>query len=544
MQRALAAVVCLLVVATTVPLASRAAPQGPEWVEASWQIDFASLLDADVSGTIEVHKGQFSGTTKTADDLRSDHDQARTAGQGDAFIAQAESTVASNVRSNLEKLYPDADVTNVSADLDERTLEDAPGTDAFHPTIDFNVSAKLDFSLAAYTAGSAVDEQMLRDALAMGAVLDHDLDFRARPGHNATYQVTLPPEVRRVNGSDPVTVTLTNWQGRNAATRTVPLRLTGAQATVHDAQRGGARVVVDIADVETGPLPTGSATLRIEIGVTASIAAAPVPDDFEAQLPDTVDLDFVPADGLRLALDRGYLTRDDLRAALEEFGRTVNQSLRSAFGPDVQPEVGFAEGTLERSYDPQRLRADTPVRAVATAEASREIPLLGGGGQAAIVLTSFPTAFDVVGFPGWETTYEVVLPAGLTFSDAGVLDPSATTDISTREGREVLTARLPAEEETSTSELSMTIGVTPGFVAAEFPLLVLALVLLVVLAVGGAAWALAGGRRRRRSRRGFQRVDDRSPERGRPPGDRRQGGGSSGGGRGEAPGDRDDTKPK
>lgn len=499
--RALAAIALLLLAGTPLATAQSPVPTSATWAVGDWDLRFVDLTQMEITGNLSAHKIQLDGEVTTADGFRREHDQAQQDGRGQAYIDDAEATVADQVRSTLRTSYPEAEIDPVQVRIDRGSLPDTSGTDEHHPPIVFAVRTTVNMSLPSLGVEGADDEQLVEDALAMGAVADLEMPFTARPGRNHTYRVHLPDQVRLTEPpgaparptSYGLKVALVNWHGSETPKRIIPLSVTGANATIHDRSRESALVRVDLPEVRDASLLGGQVVLAVQVEVIAELDVLEVPPDMQRDLPDDVELAFIGADAFRLARDRGYINDTHLQQALARFDENVTRALRSEFGDDVDPSVRLAPSTLEAAYDPDALDASPPIRATAEATSEMEIRLFGRPASGLVVHT-IGRSVDLSSFPGWPTTYEIWLPEGLTV--AGVQPPpDVTTRTETRDGREVLIADLPESAGQDAGTMQMTVGVTPGFILSHFPLALIGAILFLALLVGVVAWAAAGRNR-------------------------------------------------
>lgn len=482
------------------------------WIDASWKLSFERLDLIRVEGELRVHETPMQGEVRTADEIRSLHDQAHAGGQHDQFHADAESTVASRTEASLEELVPDGEATVHDVHLVHASLDDDEGTDSYHPSVDFQINASVDIVLNP-DGSDMPTRKTLRDALRMGATMPLDLDFAADAGRNQSFTLELPDHVRPLGDvATPIPVQIDNWKDDTETTKRFTITVTGADATVYRKQQGHVDVTIDLHDLRIDPL-SRSGRVDADIDAQAEIGVAEVPPEMRDDLPDRVRLDAVGADGLRLALEEGYITEGALEEARRQFVNRSQAGLEGAFGPDVAPDVRFDDATVQGGIQGAN-DADPPIRLVATAQAQRTFDALGGG--QALTITSLQQRFPVSAFAPYETTYRIVLPYGLTAGE--VHADGARTSRTTVDGRDAVQVDMAGDGDDT--EVTMSVGVTlSGLLGASALLLAvfLLVVLLVVVGVGYAVWRVVRG-------------GDRGGREGR--GGRQEGRGSEGGGSG------------
>lgn len=496
MRRVAAIVLAGLLLVPTVA-AQDPNPSVDQWTDASWDMTFQTLDRIRFQGVIHVHQTVFEGEVRTADEIRDLHDDAQAAGNHEQFHDDAEATVRKRTKARLQDMVPSGQATVHNVNLVNESLEDAGGTDRYHPAVDFEINATVDVVLNPSGPDDAT-RQKLNDALRMGATMPLDLDLSAQPGRNQTFSITLAPGVRTLRDvGTPIVVDIDNWKGDTEKIRQVPITVTGADATVYREQQGGVTVTVDLHDLSVDVL-SGSGTVQADLRAVAEIGAVEVPSEMRKELPDRVRLNAVGADGLRLALKEGYITEGALDQARQRFANRSEAAVQKAFGPDVDVDVRFDNATVQGGIQGEN-DAQPPVRLVATAQAQRTFNAYGGG--QALVVTTLEQRFPVSAFSPFNTTYRIVLPQGLTAENVQAQGPAEASQ-TTVDGREA--AHVEMSGDAGDSEVAMTIGVTLTGLLAASPLLmaiVVLIVLLIVLLVIYVIWRILGDDEEREGRR-------------------------------------------
>lgn len=451
-------------------------PEADTWIEADWTIVGRQLDLFDVNGTIGVHEAVVEGDHLTADAIRDRYRQDEDAGEGDAFKEAIEAEIREEVASALDRFFPDAsrNIDRVRVVDDSLTAE--AGGSPYHPTVDVDVEASVDTPLPGDEPENVTRRRAV-DALRMGAVTGIDLPVEAEAGTNHTVTFHLPPEVRTVEQvPTPIEVEVSNWDGSEIDGETLRVDVTGEDATRFEEADGTVTVRVDLHDASLDAL-TGTGTVQADVAIDAAIRAVAVPASMRDRVPADVTLDAVGADGVRLALDRGYLTSDWSDQARDRFADRVRDALRSAFGTDVPVDVQLDETTLQGGIDGDP-DADPPLTLQATARAEQRFSAFGSPTQAAIVLSTVDQTVPLDAFPPFETRYEILVPDGTTLESAR-LDGSGTLQQTHVDGRDALDVTVGPDAEGSTA--TMSLGVTPGLLVGASPLI--AVVVLVVVAV-------------------------------------------------------------
>lgn len=488
MRRALLLAALMVGISLASPVHARdPTPDADTWVEADWTITGVRLDAFDVDGTLRVHEAEVLGEVRTADGIRSDHRQAEEEGEGEQFRSELEAAVRGEVEEALARFFPDGDRVIDEVRLVEESLEADDDGDPYHPTVDFAIEASVETDLP----GDGPDAETRRralDALTMGASTTIAFDLPAEAGTNHTVALELPSEVRAI-GDTPATLhaTVENWNGTTVVSSRVAADVTGANATRFDRADGTVTVRVDLHDVAVDLLG-GTGTVQADLRVGSEIRSLELPDTLRDHVPPGVRLDAVGADGIRLAIERGYLPEDWADRARDRFEQRATDAIRSAFGPDVPVEVALDETTVTGGVR-GRPDADPPLVLEANARTQEEIPLFGGGpDRATLTVTTLDRSFAIDSFPPFASRYEVVLPEGLTLESADVR--GGEVEQTTIDGRDALVVTLDPDQEATTATMSM--GVTPGLLAGASPLVAIgvlvaaaAVVVVVVRTVAG-----------------------------------------------------------
>lgn len=450
-------------------------PDADTWIEADWTVTARRLDAYDVDGVIGVHEAVVDGQRLTADEIRAEHQQAEESGQGQAFRDGIEDAVRDELASALATMFPDADREIERVEVREATLTPETGTDPYHPTVDVDVQAAVETDLPG-PAPDDVTRDRIRDALTMGASTPIDVGVEAEAGANHTVTLQLPPDLRPLgDATDRIHVTVDNWNGSATVDETVRVEVTGADATRFRGPDGSVDVRVDLHDVSIDAL-SGSGTVQADLRVDAEIRALAIPPTLRDAVPPGIDLDAVGADGLRLAIERGYVPANWTDRARDRFDRQVTEAIQGAFGPGVAVDVILDDSTLQGGVQGSP-DADPPITVEATARAERRFSALGGSGQAALVVTSVEESFTLDSFPPFTTRYEIVLPDGLALESAR-LDGDGNAEEATIDGRDALVVDVGPDGQGATA--TMSLGVTPGLLLDASPLI--GVVLLVAAA--------------------------------------------------------------
>lgn len=404
----------------------------------------------------------------SADGLRA----LRQAGAvSDASLDDADARLLETARSALAGLGEGATVTGGLSRDDLRDAAGKPYDGA--PPVHFLATAS---SLIPIPGENADNADL---ALSLGAKVRLDLTLSATGGET-TYQLHPPAgaEFTDVRGgtvnADGLTATFTVPAGTSAP---VGLSLRAVGARSYDTQVAGVDVVIDLRDIDikvSEAMNGDMGDVVVDLTVKGTLAVVALPDDVKASLGETVELDHLSSDAVRILLARGLLTQ----AQLDELTASLLDRISESLGGDVSVEGGFVQATLAESLVSSPPSADTPI--LFEAKGSFRKPLSGdSAGAAALDLYTVLQTFNFPKVEDFDTVYTVVLPRGLAVTDVQATGGEAKQTTWT-DGRDAFTVT----PSSSTATATVGMSVTPTFVMIKFWPIVLGAVVLLVLVIG------------------------------------------------------------
>lgn len=486
------------------------APEVGEWIEAEFRITYQNLTRYAIDAGFDARKVTIDNFLYTAQDIRDVWTGLRPVPQGrEAFKREVETTVETRFSDALASVFPDAEIAVAVEPIDEAILE-VPGT-AYDPPVPLRATATVSTSYAALQIESArvtVNDDTVEALFDMGAEVSQSLALRAPAGWNATYRVALPTGLVFTTasggavGPDKTTAVwhVSAWTSSAAQDVAAELGVRDRLAPTYDAQDAAVLVIVDMKDIVglaiPGALSGDLGTLKIEITVQATLRVISLPTDFAAKMPSGVSIPFLNSDAIRIALDAGILTTQDIDKIEQDLRGTVDERLSAIFGGSVASTGGIDRNGLQSNLISTPADAIPAVAFQAKASVNYDLSR-----RPAITLYSFPQTFQLAQFQGLPTTYRIVLPRGL---QAGGIDaPGAQVATGkSADGREQVEITPTSSEVRAT----MTIAVTEGFIIEKFWYVLLAVILVIVLILLGVFALL------RRRRRGKATPQEPPPE--------------------------------
>lgn len=392
-------------------------------------------------------------------------------------IASADAALLAQVRADIERAFgPGATVAGGLAAAELARPASKPYTG--ERPLQFLANATTEYA----AAGAKNDDLDL--ALRIGGEADVDVTLFAANGRETAFTIR-PPSIAEFTSITGGTVTANGLQ----ATVTVPadaqryaatIGMRGRNVPSFTAQDATIGVVVDITDIDAGVgkvFAGDLGTMLVDVTVTGELSVIQLTESMRAGLPSSLDLEYVSSDGIRLLIDRGHIKDADIAKLERELADQVAQKLGSALGGNVPIESSLDRATLSVSLVSTPLSADTPILFKATARVAK--PLAGGAvqPQAAIALYTQQLPLTLPKIQGLDTVYTVIAPRGLAIT--GVSGDGVETG-KAEDGRDQFTVTPSGES----SQVTVSMAVTPTFVLAKFWPLVLLAVLLLVLVIG------------------------------------------------------------
>ncbi len=200
-------------------------------------------------------------------------------------------------------------------------------------------------------------------------------------------------------------------------------------APVYRSNRAFIDVEVDIKELEMVNFNEYVTEVRIEVeGVLHRILSS-AHSGFNMVLPDSITMAYVNSDAFRLAYSENLI---DLNEITDEIYNIIYTNLTKVFEGTIEPNVQFDTSSMQFNGDINKMDDEVPIEFKITAEGDMKI---GSGGSG--LLSSFIAAIDnlkwdngllneddfklaafisqdieipLVGKPGWNTTYKIILP--------------------------------------------------------------------------------------------------------------------------------------
>jgi hypothetical protein len=395
----------------------------------------------------------------------------------DADLAEAEAGLLAETGDSLAAAFGSAPVVTGGLTAIGTTVPPTPYR--ADPPLMFTADAATSYAIE----GATADDLTL--ALRIGGAAAIDLTLAPANGGATTYTLH-PPAIGEFVSADVGTLSADGQMATFVVPGPGPLAasvsLGGKDVPRFTAEDAQMAITVDLQDLDVGlgrAMGGDFGDLVIALTVRSDLKVIALPDSLRATLPESLQLDYLAADSIRLLLDAGKITEQDLADLETRLLGEVEQNLGAALGGAVPASGGFDRATLAASRVSSPISSDDAVVFSATANVRK--PLAGGElqTQAAIALYSQSLPLRLPKVQGLDTVYTVILPRGLAVTDlqgtGGDFERGEAPD-----GRDQFTVRPTSDA----AEITATMAVTPTFVLVKFWPIVLLAVILLVLIVG------------------------------------------------------------
>ena len=290
-------------------------------VEANFDIKFVNGAELVVEITMNAQQLTLPEKTYTAEEIKN-------ASEGD--LGSFRLLLSQMLERQLDTIFKNAEILNFSRPIFNG--------ETFYEELNVKLTAPF-FELDDYVN----TDHIINGVLDMGAVVTYEFNLTAEEGWNNTFifillDSTIPHKANTLD-YDPiknwVTWTLENWDGKNPSEiADLATRFKNSTTYNIEAQDIQLEFELDVSNVETTSLKTIISAINIDIRNTSF-------------LPNFVtELDFAPADGIRLFIENGLISwdyfynmtiktlRENIETKIEN--SSLNQTLNMSFNWDPE----------------------------------------------------------------------------------------------------------------------------------------------------------------------------------------------------------------
>lgn len=417
-------------------------PNAPEAIEA----DYSVLLRDDLSGfDVDIQLRVYEIDIGLAQSLPAQ--AVRDAPNRDLF----EEAVERRIAAELARTFPGANVAldHIAYDYGAFEADDDP----YRPPIRIHATAEVDFT-AAYLGLPALGD--VRAETAASAFLESGGVYRFReslavaPGVAVRLVIDVPDRLTIHAAHGPVDRLVAAYDNlANGTSRSMPVEFSVSLEPAHVSQsvwRGPlVRIGFDVEDHtsllrQSVPFAPGRFDGRLDVRIEVTSLEGRFFENYP--LPETLSLDHMSADVLRVAFQAGLVRSADVEAFFE---RLVTRGIQNAFGN--QTVVEFDHAAFAHSAQAPIGGADGRTVAPLVVHATSAVPVkvednLVASSMARGIGMLIPSrdGFELENNGLWDLEYTIVYPSTL---DVTASDPDGRVENLEIDGRDAVRIHLP-----------------------------------------------------------------------------------------------------
>lgn len=314
-------------------------------VDTSFEIEFTTGTEFNVDITMDVYR-LTTDRTYNAIEIKSASDQEMGALRYELFLL---------LKSQIEVIFENADILNFTMPIFNGENFNEVLTVKLTPSF-FNLSENINLDV------------LINGVLDMGAVVTYNFNLQAEPGWNNTFKYILPETMTLDFANSPefdihkneITWTLSNWNGEKPNELSI-LSTRFKEPTTSElvSENITLEFELDTREIKTTNLKTNILTKAVDISGYNI-------------LPNFItNLDFVPADGIRLLIENGFITWEDLyqgtirpveETAISKIeSSSFNQTLDVVFSWDSESSINCSN-----PYNITHMDNNPPIKAILT----------------------------------------------------------------------------------------------------------------------------------------------------------------------------------
>jgi DNA-directed RNA polymerase subunit RPC12/RpoP len=390
-----------------------------EWIEASYDIVFTSFDTIHVTATFELYEADLDqGTGIPAKTLREkvkSDKQTQTDLEGQlqaGFHDVINSTLGSLDLDNATVMTAGPHLTDVG--------EDAVN-DIYREPLTFSGTAEVRLVPSAIGLPSGSDfNDLVRGTLKMGGKLNLSFELGAKAGHFNHFKFVPPSGMTFMAGQAMTSVQEFPIDARNstADVRSDRYLVFASPSPASISEKIEASILVDCRSLD-----------ELDVAVNVSIHGV-ASDQISPYFPQTLGLSKISADGIRMAVENGLMTWDNIYEMFiwEEVGKAEDQ-LSTMLEERVRLNFKWDDSSL-KGYDPEDMTG-APVKGVLTGNGTLDTKGLSVDASMAALRSGAKVPFELEIDSGFQWSATLKLPLGTTLEDTGL---AATKD---NDGRSV-----------------------------------------------------------------------------------------------------------
>jgi len=223
-----------------------------------------------------------------------------------------------------------------------------------------------------------------------------------------------------------------------------------------------------LIDIDMSDVALLAQKMNYELNAKGRIRWMLLGSELEGGVPRNMEIEYVCADLIRLMYGEGLIDEEDIQNITGDMRDGLEED--SPFSADLDVEFTGYDG----AYDFNDMDGRPAVEFTIHSEGEMS---LKGGENVLLNMISIPLEFELASVEGWNTTYSILLPEGLSVSKMEVSDGKIT---KTSDGfKHRVTVRIPKESESIDVKLTLNVGMV--FLINQFCVCFQVLLLIVIL---------------------------------------------------------------
>ena len=240
-------------------------------------------------------------------------------------------------------------------------------------------------------------------------------------------------------------------------------------------------IEVESTDLNLLSLFTGQTELvfSLKLQEEENYKVTQMPSEFS--LPDSIDIDYLCSDALRLCIEEGDFKQPNIDEFLSNEKTIFEERLKQIIGLDVKGNTDQTKFQESLQWDGDILEMDENDPVIVRSYSHESLPIKFG-------LSIAPPAFDIhnqkftfKGAQNQQITYRMIFPSGLSISSEDAQDKSYIN--KTRDGRQYLEIIFSPEEAGESTDVSLTITPSLFFILGVFTPCIISMIITLILII-------------------------------------------------------------
>jgi len=223
-----------------------------------------------------------------------------------------------------------------------------------------------------------------------------------------------------------------------------------------------------LIDIDLSDIALLARKMNFELNAEGRIRWMLLGSELQGGVPRNMEIEYVCADLIRLMYSKGLIDEDDIENITADMREGLEED--SPFSAGLEIDLTGYDGEWDIND------MDGRPAVVFTIHSKGEMGLKGGD-IILVNMISVPIEFELTSVEGWNTTYSILLPEGLSVAN---MEVSAGEISKTSDGfKHRVTIKIPRDVERINVKLKLNVGLM--FLVSQFCMCFQALLLIVVL---------------------------------------------------------------